>query len=231
MEAIVLAGGFGKRLRSTIGAELPKPMALVNNRPFLDYIFQYLINNGIYKVILSVFHKNEIIINHYRSSYSRLKISYSVDNTELGTGGAIMSALSMVSENKIFIINGDTYFDVNLNNLLSEHVNNNNDITFSVKHMMSFNRYGILETDSNGQVLSINDKQYCDYGKIDGGIYLINNNIFESIEKQIRFSFNDYIKNNIGILKIGSLLCNELFIDIGTPEDYEKAQSVLECKL
>ena len=137
----------------------------------------------------------------------------------------------MVDDNHIFLINGDTYFNVNLSRLYKEHIANNNDITLSLKPMKNFNRYGIVETDSNAKVLSLKKKQYRDYGKIDGGIYLINRSIFNSFESRKKFSFNDFIMNNISNLKVGSLLFDELFIDIGIPEDYDKAYKVLANQL
>ena len=137
----------------------------------------------------------------------------------------------MVNDNNVFVINGDTYFDVNLTSLLIEHNKKDNDITFSLKPMENFDRYGVVETDTKNLVLSLKDKQYRDFGKIDGGIYLVKKNVFRLIENQNQFSFNDFIMNNLDDLKVGSLLFDELFIDIGTPEDYKKAHKVLENKL
>jgi len=230
METIILAGGFGKRLQETVGA-IPKPMAPVNNRPFLDYLLDFLIINKANSVIFSVYYKYDLIKNHYGSSYKGMTISYSIDNTELGTGGAIKNALFMAHDDHVFIINGDTYFNVNLSYLFKEHVANNNDITLSLKPMSKFDRYGFVETDSNGYVLSLKEKKYRDYGEIDGGIYLIKRNVFASFENKNRFSFNEFIMNNINNLQVGSLLFDELFIDIGTPEDYKKAQKILKDQL
>tara|TARA_B100000315_G_scaffold228118_1_gene236551 strand:+ start:20 stop:709 length:690 start_codon:yes stop_codon:yes gene_type:complete len=226
MEAIILAGGFGKRLQGKIG-DVPKPMALVNNRPFLDYLMDYLIKYKVKRVILSVYYKYQIIKNHYNRRYHKINILYSIDTEALGTGGAIKVALLMADDDNVLVINGDTYFDVNLTRLYNKHVENNNDLTLSLKPMKNFERYGFVETDSNGQVISFNEKKYCDHGSIDGGIYLINRSIFNSFESRKKFSFNDFIMNNLNSLKVGSLLCDELFIDIGTPEDYNKAHKIM----
>jgi len=227
MEVIILAGGFGKRLQSKV-QNIPKSMAPINNKPFLDYLFDYLIKNKVKRVILSVYYQYQIIKNHYDDCYRNIDILYSIDTEELGTGGATKNALLMVNDNHVFLINGDTYFNVNLSRLYKEHIANNNDITLSLKPMKNFDRYGIVETDSNAKVLSLKKKQYCDYGKIDGGIYLIKKNIFNIFESSKKFSFNDFIMNNLKNLKVGSLLFDELFIDIGTPEDYDRAHLILE---
>tara|TARA_Y100000590_G_scaffold470592_1_gene666680 strand:+ start:6244 stop:6936 length:693 start_codon:yes stop_codon:yes gene_type:complete len=230
MEAIILAGGFGKRLQSVVG-NVPKPMASVNNRPFLDYLLDYLIANKTERVIFSVYYKYDLIKNYYGNNYKGMNISYSIDDAELGTGGAIKNAFLMVDGDHGFVINGDTYFDVNLSNLFKEHVHKNNDITLSLKTMSKFDRYGFVETDSNGYVLAFKEKKYYDYGKIDGGIYSIKKNIFSIFESNRKFSFNDFIINNLKNLKVGSIVSNKLFIDIGIPEDYEKAHVVLRNQL
>ena len=112
-----------------------------------------------------------------------------------------------------------------------EHYKNDNDITFSLKPMKNFNRYGFVKTDLNGEVLSLEEKKYRVEGEIDGGIYLIKKTIFSEYENNKKFSFNDFIVTNLKNLKVGSLLCDKLFIDIGTPEDYGKAHKVLGNQL
>jgi D-glycero-alpha-D-manno-heptose 1-phosphate guanylyltransferase len=230
MEAIILAGGFGKRLQNRV-VNVPKPMAPINDRPFLDYLLDYLISNKIQNVIFSVYYKYNLIKNYYGNNYKGMTISYSIDKAELGTGGAVKDALSRANDDSIFVVNGDTYFDVNLSSLSKEHITKNNDITLSIKPMSNFDRYGFVETDSNGNVFSFEEKKYRDYGEIDGGIYLVNRSIFNSLESRKKFSFNNFIMNNLKNLKVGSLMCDELFIDIGTPEDYEKAHKVLGNQL
>ena len=182
-------------------------------------------------VIFSVYYKYDLIKNHYGNTFKKITISYSIDSEALGTGGAIKEALLMARDDNICVINGDTFFDVDLISLFSEHVKSKNDITFSLKPMKNFDRYGIVETDINGQVLSLQEKQYRENGNIDGGVYLIKKNVFKSIKNQYKFSFNDFVVNNLDDLKVGSLLFDELFIDIGTPADYKKAHKVLENKL
>jgi len=159
-----------------------------------------------------------------------MTISYSIDKAELGTGGAVKDAISRANDDSIFVVNGDTYFDVNLSSLSKEHITKNNDITLSIKPMSNFDRYGFIETDSDGTVLSFKEKKYQDYGEIDGGIYLVKRSIFNSLERRKKFSFNNFIMNNLSNLKVGSVLFDKFFIDIGIPEDYEKAQLVLRNK-
>ena len=229
MEVIILAGGFGKRLQDRVN-NLPKPMAPINGRPFLDYLFDYLFKNNIEKVILSVFYKFEQIKEYYKNSYKNISISYSIDSEPLGTGGAIKAALKKSSSENTLIINGDTYFNVDLECLYKYHSSKKNDITIALKKMENFDRYGTVETNKEGKVLTLKKRVYRKSGSIDGGIYLVKNDLFYENDDKY-FSFNDFIINNINKLKIGSLLFDEVFIDIGVPNDYDKANKVLIDKL
>lgn len=230
MEAIVLAGGFGTRLKKVIG-NIPKPMAPINNLPFLTYLFEFLLNNNISTTVLSVYYKYHLIKDYYNNSYKNLDIKYSIDNQELGTGGAIMNAILRSNNDSLYIVNGDTYFDVELDFLLEKHYEDGNDITLALKPMSNFERYGFVNIDSMGRVISLGKKEYKKNGLIDGGIYLINKEIFNNIKNIQKFSFNDFISTNLNYLKVGTFICDNLFIDIGTPEDYNNAHKVLINKL
>lgn len=112
-EAIILCGRLGTRLKSVL-PNLPKPMAPVKNKPFLAFILEYLKRQNIKKVILAVSYKYEIIQNYFQNSYLDMEIVYSIEDEPLGTGGAIVKALKLVDQNSVYILNGDTIFDINL---------------------------------------------------------------------------------------------------------------------
>ena len=226
MEAIVLAGGFGTRLQSVV-SDVPKPMAKVKHKPFLEYILYYLKENGITRVILSVGYKHEIIKDYFQSSFSGMEIDYVVEDEPLGTGGAILKAWPIMNQNHIFVINGDTFFNVDLKYLLSAHLSYQSDLTLSLKPMVSFNRYGCVEIDQNFKVIDFKEKEFTLKGNINGGIYIINKNIFESFKLPKRFSFEEFMHKNINDLNIYATIFNSYFIDIGIPEDYKKAQNEL----
>ena len=227
MEAIILAGGYGKRLKGLAG-DVPKPMASINNIPFLDYLLRYLLKNNIKKVVFSVFYKYNVIKKYFSNSFEEIEIDYSIDEIKLGTGGAIKHSLALTSEENILIINGDTFFDIDILKFYNEHLKNNNDVTLSLKLMKNFDRYGFVKTKNNGEVLSFQKRQFCKRGMIDGGIYLIKKNIFNNIENSKVFSFNDFLTKNLNTLKVGSSHFDDLFIDIGTPEDFNKAQKIFK---
>lgn len=220
MEAIVLAGGLGTRLRSVI-TDLPKPMAPIGDKPFLEYILKYLQKNGITRVVLSVGYKWETIKEYFGNNFKNIELVYSVENEPLGTGGAIKKALSHCKEDNIFIINGDTFFDVKLQDLKLE---DDSSIQLSLKSMKNFDRYGCVETDDYGIVTTFTEKGYRESGNINGGIYLMSKNIFNEFDLEEKFSFEEFMQNNFKQLNISTKIFDNYFIDIGIPEDYEKAQ-------
>lgn len=220
MEAIILAGGFGKRLSHVVPG-VPKPMAPINGRPFLTYIFDYLSNNGVTHTILAVGYKADIIKEYFGKVYNGIKITYSFEDTPLGTGGAIKNALDYCKNKDIFIINGDTFFDVDLNEMKEFHVSKKSKLTLAVKLMANYDRYGSIITD-NDKIKSFEEKKPTVQGKINGGIYLLNKSIFDSV-CQKSFSFEKLILE-AGNVDIYAFESEGYFIDIGVPKDYYKAQ-------
>jgi len=220
VEAIVLAGGLGTRLKSVV-TDVPKPMAPIDSTPFLEYILRYLKKNGITRVVLSVGYKWEIIKEYFGNNFEDIEIIYSVEDKPLGTGGAINKAIDYVIDKQIFIINGDTFFDIDLSKMKLE---NDSKIQIALKEMKDFDRYGVVEIDINGYIQNFKEKSYYKQGLINGGIYLIKKNIFEKFDLPKKFSFEEFLENNFQKLKAKGRVFEDYFIDIGIPEDYEKAK-------
>jgi D-glycero-alpha-D-manno-heptose 1-phosphate guanylyltransferase len=118
--AIILAGGLGTRLQSVV-KDIPKSMADIAGKPFLEYQLNYLESQKIEHIILSVGYKYESIQNHFGSKYKNISISYAIEKEPLGTGGAVINALKEVKEDSVFILNGDTFFPISLENLFYKH--------------------------------------------------------------------------------------------------------------
>ncbi len=216
MEAIILAGGFGTRLQSVV-SDVPKPMALINNKPFLAYLVEELISNGITRIIMAVGYKKEVIEEYFQNSYQNCEIIYSNEETPLGTGGCVKQALSLCNEEEDFIVNGDTMFKVDLKEMKKNKSN-----SIAVKPLENFDRYG--EVIFNEYITSFKEKQYCKKGYINGGIYLLNKNIFNKYNLEERFSLEvDFFEKYLEELNLKPFISDTYFIDIGIPEDYEKA--------
>jgi D-glycero-alpha-D-manno-heptose 1-phosphate guanylyltransferase len=216
MEAIVLAGGLGTRLQSVV-PDLPKPMAQMNEKPFLAYLLEYLVKQGVKKVILCVGYKKEVIQAYFQASYNGVEICYSVEERALGTGGAIKQALPLTQGKKVFVFNGDTFFDIELSSFA--HAMQEKRIAIALKPMENFERYGSV-TLQGDTIIAFAEKKFTKQGLINGGIYLVEKNIFDTLAEST-FSFESFLEMQD---ELGGFISDGYFIDIGIPEDYKKAQ-------
>lgn len=228
MEAIILAGGLGTRLRCTV-KDRPKPMADINGAPFLRYLVEYLSNSDINKIILSIGYKHSVIKAYFGSKYKDLYIDYVIEKEPLGTGGAIREALKLIKTDNLFIINGDTFFNVSLKELFNFHSSKNSLLTISLKKMNKFDRYGTVIIESD-RVIGFKEKSYMETGYINGGIYAVNKDIGRYLDGyDSNFSFEtDFLQKKYNALRIYGFISDGYFIDIGTPGDYIKAQKELK---
>lgn len=199
-------------------------MAPINGRPFLEYVLDYLYRNDINRVVLAVGYKAEIIKKYFGNKYKKIDIRYSTEDIALGTGGAIKKALGACKEDNIFVINGDTYFDVDLVRMMDFHKNAGSNISIAIKRMNNFERFGSVIVEDN-IIKKFEEKKPKVEGKVNGGIYIINRKIMSKIQNNV-FSFeNDILES--GLYNLYAFESEGYFIDIGIPEDYNKAQMEL----
>lgn len=196
-------------------------MAPINKRPFLEYQFDFLIRNGIEHIVLAVGYLANSIIDCVGYSYKGIKIDYSRENVPLGTGGAIKQALKYCSDKDVFIVNGDTFFDVNFNEMKLFHAHNKSSLTIAVTQKYNIERYGVVKVKNN-KITEFYNKGAFNQGLINGGVYLINKDLLFSIEKT-QFSFEREILES-RLFDVYAFESNGYFIDIGVPEDYHKAE-------
>lgn len=176
MQAIILAGGLGTRLKA-ITKDKPKPMADINGKPFLECLLDFLVAQGVRSVVLAVGYKAEFIQAYFKGEFKGVKILYSVENSPLGTGGALKKALQKCDENDVLIFNGDSFFDINLREFC-EKADKKSKILIALKMMENFDRYGQVELDAKGFITGFKEKRQCEKGLINGGIYLVKKDIF-----------------------------------------------------
>jgi D-glycero-alpha-D-manno-heptose 1-phosphate guanylyltransferase len=225
MEAIILAGGLGTRLKELV-PDVPKSMASVNGRPFLEYLLNYLSGQEIHRVVLSVGYLNDSIQSYFKDHYKNIRISYAVEEEPLGTGGGIVNAMKEVESDRVVILNGDSIFRVDLKALESLHEISNADITIALRYLEDTSRYGSVSIDPMKKIVGFSEKKdNAGPGFINGGIYLVDKGFFSSNEFPRKFSiekdcFEKYYSNSgfFGFPARG------YFLDIGIPEDYMKAQ-------
>ena len=225
MEAIILAGGLGTRLRAVL-ADQPKCMAPVAGKPFLHYVIEYLLKQGVQQFIFSLGYLSEVIEKYLLEQYPGLQYQLSVEKEPLGTGGAIQAALHLASMENVLVVNGDTMFAVDIPALLAMQTTHQADCTLCLKPMKDFDRYGVVELNELQQVISFKEKQFYAVGNINGGVYAINRQQLLATGLPEKFSFEkDYLEKKLGDGSMYGLLQDRYFIDIGIPEDYQRAQS------
>ncbi len=220
MEVIILAGGFGTRLQSVV-KDVPKPMADINGKPFLSYLLSYVNQFDVQSIILSVGHKKECIQNYFQSTFQNIPLLYSIEDEPLGTGGALKKALEQTDEEYVLVLNGDTFFNINLDRLFQAKTK---DVTIAVQEMKESDRYGTLDIDTIGNIRAFREKQWIQQGYINGGIYKIHRYLFSKI-KSNSFSFETFLTEHIHTLNVNAYHePDAYFIDIGIPQEYAKAQ-------
>lgn len=226
-EAIILAGGLGTRLRAAV-PELPKCMAPVLAKPFIGYVVDYLYKQGVLRFIFSLGYKSELLQQYLNTQYSNLDIVFSVEEEPLGTGGAVRLACPLVQGEDVFVLNGDTFFKIDLFKLALFHKAQGADCTLSLKHLKNFDRYGAVELGKEGRVKAFHEKCFYKEGLINGGIYALNVRHFGSVPFPRKFSFETaFLESAAGNPGLFGLVQDGYFIDIGIPEDYERAQTEL----
>lgn len=225
MECIILAGGLGSRLQAKV-SDVPKCMAPVGGQPFLYYIFKYLEKYKFDHIILSLGYKHEIVVEWINQNYWPFKFSYAIEKEQLGTGGAIMLALQYTNESDIMILNGDTFFNIDIPMLFQDHHKKSLDITIALKSLTDFDRYGNVKIDKKNRIISFQEKQFCAKGLINGGTYLLRREsmLFNNLEGKFSFE-TEILQNPLNSGLMNGFINDGYFIDIGIPEDFEKANT------
>ncbi|MGZ3883308.1 MAG: nucleotidyltransferase family protein [Bacteroidia bacterium] len=230
-EAIILAGGFGTRLKDVV-SDVPKPMAPVNTIPFLNYMFRYLHHYNIEKVILSVGYLSGKIMTQYQNNFNGIDVDYAVETEPLGTGGGIRLALEKCHAKDVLVLNGDSFFDINLNSFYDQHGSVHADCSLALRQVDNAARFGTIKTDGASRIKSFREKTgEAQTGLINAGVYLLEREIyFDKTDAGINFSIEkDFFEKQINELKLFGFEYEGYFIDIGVPEDYKKAQHDFEA--
>jgi D-glycero-alpha-D-manno-heptose 1-phosphate guanylyltransferase len=226
MDVVILAGGLGTRLRSAVG-DLPKCMAPVCNKPFLYYMLLYLSEyKSIRRIILALGYRHEIIVNWIdRLPEFEFEYIFSIEDTPMGTGGAIKKALEHTASDRTLILNGDTMFKIDLDHFARQHSQYGARLSVALKPMKNFDRYGNVETNEQSLITTFEEKKYCAEGRINGGIYLLSGQEWMNGHPE-KFSFEtEVLQQQVKRADIYGFIYDDYFIDIGIPDDYARAQN------
>ena len=225
MEAIILAGGFGKRLHQVVN-DVPKPMAPISGRPFLEILLRSLAQKGFLRVVLSLGFKAEIISSHFGSRFSGLDLVYVTEDAPLGTGGATRLAVTACTQDNVFVFNGDTFLDLEVEFIERQWQKNRNPIVVS-KKVPDTTRYGQLVVD-DVRIISFAEKKVLGPGLINAGCYVLGAGALTRFPLYQPFSIEtDYFVPEVSRATVEAFVTEGMFIDIGIPDDYSLAQTLL----
>lgn len=227
LEAIILAGGLGTRLKAVV-ADVPKPMAPVAGKPFLAWQLDYLIAAGVERFILSTGHAAHIIEDYFGDSYGGKEVVYAREAQPLGTGGAIRLSLSRATQPRVLVLNGDSLCDVNFAQLRAacDAQAASDVVGMGVKLVPDAGRYGAVVFDAASRRISqFGEKSAQGEGWINAGVYDLPRHALDSFALEQPFSFEkDYLQQRTEITLLAQPV-GDFFIDIGIPEDYHSAQT------
>lgn len=224
MQILILAGGLGTRLKDIV-SDRPKPMALVNDIPFLQYIINNLKRQNLCDIILAVGYMHDKIKDYFNDGKDfGVSIQYAIEDRLLGTGGAIKNAENLYKGNQIMVLNADTYFNINYAEMIKFHNDKNAKLTIALTKTNDAQRYGKVELDDSKKVISFSEKSNVPTSNyVNGGIYIMNHEAISLIEPHKNASFEkEVIPKILKKYDIYGFESNGYFIDIGIPDDYKK---------
>ena len=246
MEAIVLAGGFGTRLASRLDG-IPKSMAPVAGRPFLEILLTQLRRAGCSRVLLSVGHLHQVIQDHFGVTFHGMQIVYVIESAPLGTGGAIRLALARATEDAVLVLNGDTFLNADYAGMLRYHAAQGAPVTIAVVPQPDIARYGGVAIEGN-HIVGFVEKGRSGAGQssagqssagqsragqsragwINGGAYVLSSDLAWPSGLVEKFSIErDFFVPEVARLRPAAYKVDGYFLDIGIPEDLDRAQTEL----
>jgi D-glycero-alpha-D-manno-heptose 1-phosphate guanylyltransferase len=226
MEAMVLAGGLGTRLAAKLRG-LPKAMAPVAGRPFLEILLDQLRRAGCTRVLLSVGHLHQAIQEHFGASFRGLRLDYSIEDVPLGTGGAIRRTLAQATEEHVLILNGDTFLQADYAAMMKFHAAEGVALTMAITRQPDIARYGGVLVEGK-RIVGFQEKGRSGPGWINAGAYVLNRNLQWPQSLPEKFSFEtDFLMPETARLAPAAYAVDGFFLDIGVPEDLERAQTEL----
>lgn len=224
INVVILAGGRGTRLEGILPGQ-QKVVAKVKEHPFLEYILKQLNKAGFKNVVICTSYLSDQVNSALGDNYSNISLSYSNEQPALSTAGAIAHALPYLKSNDVLIMNGDSFYDLDLQNAYDFHLKKKANATIILAKVKSTDRYGKVDLNDNNEIVSFEEKgERKSEGLINAGIYFIKKNLLEEIPKEVFVSlekemFPSWIgKGLYGFETMGG------FIDIGTEESYKKAE-------
>jgi NDP-sugar pyrophosphorylase family protein len=229
IDAILLCGGSGLRLRGIIG-DVPKAMASIGGHPFLEVLLKQLRRYGFQRVILAVGYQKDVIRSHFGQRAFDLSLEYSEEKSPLGTGGALRKAADLVESDNALIMNGDSYTDADLRGFAVDHCEAGTDASVLVVPADQRSDCGLVSVGEDGSIVQFREKQRLSGSQyINAGIYAASRSILCEIPAGLKVSLEEELFPQwlASGKSIKAFVVSGACVDIGTPERYQQAQCIL----
>lgn len=230
MKAVILAGGLGTRLQPYT-TFLPKPMLPLGEKPILEHLVDWAQKNGIKSIVLCVSYLRKTIEDYFEDGKRfGVNIEYAVSNKPLATAGQLKTAEKFINDTFVCMY-GDSIFDFNLRNMISQHIQKKSFVTMSLYEYKTNLPYGVIETTKTGKVIAWNEKPEIK-ANINMGCYVMEPGVMNLIPKNRPYGMDDVIKKAMAKKKIiNSIISKKGFLDIGNKTSYKKANQEFLQKL
>lgn len=225
MDVVILCGGFARRLGSILG-KLPKAMAKIKGRPFLDILIEYIAGFGFRRFILCTGYRGDIIKEYYSSKRGGpFEFVFSQEDKPLGTAGAVRNACGLIRSPLFLVTNGDSLCRIDLRKFISFHLQKDALISIALTHIKDKADYGNVILDKEGRVINFSEKPVNDKGNlVSAGIYLFQNKTVSLVPKDKNISLERDFFPKMASKRFYGYATNKILVDIGTPKRFKKAR-------
>lgn len=226
MKAVILCGGLGTRLGS-LTKETPKPLLEVAGQPFIAHVLNRLTSAGINELVLAVGFQWRKLQAFVGDTWNGAPVHYSVETYPLGTGGAISAAMESASLPEALVVNGDTLFEINIPSFLKFAKDKDARVCVALRKVDDCSRFGRVSLEADGEMMTFGEKAEQGPGLINGGIYYLRRDALNAITSET-FSFEtDFLAKKHLRHTVYGMTFDDYFIDIGVPDDLQRAQTEL----
>lgn len=223
MDAVILCGGKGTRLKSVV-SDRPKPMAALNDKPFLQLVMEYAAGYGFKRFILAAGYMGEVIEKHFSGAFPGYTVAVSHETQPLDTAGAVKNASSLIQTPQVLVMNGDSICRIDLRAFTEFHFSRGGRVSVAVAKVPDAGSFGSITMDSGGKILSFREKAGAGAGYVNAGIYILDKTVLDAVPPGTRYSMErDLLPALISGGEVYGYETESRLFDIGTPEGYREA--------
>lgn len=223
MDAVILCGGKGTRLKSVV-PDLPKPMAALNDKPFLELLLDYAAGFGFKRFILAAGYRGDVIEKHFSGAFPGLEIAVSRETEPLDTAGAVKNAASLIRTPQFLVMNGDSICRIDLRAFMDFHFSRRGRASVAVAKVADAGSFGSIVKDAGDRILSFREKVPAGAGYVNAGIYILDKTVLDAVPPGARYSMErELLPALISGGEVYGYETESRLFDIGTPEGYREA--------